>query len=124
MKIGIKDIKAALKDARFREILPEELQKDVNQYLHNPGCACNHPLYRKILSSCKEQLLQYFPGREIVDEAIELEKLVQNHWTVINCHISELESKLKKLPPGRKQLDVARYEDQCTVVVNELDLAF
>ena len=48
--------------------------------------------------------------------------MAENHWTVINCHIDELESKLKKLPPGRKQIAITRYADQATVVVNELDI--
>jgi hypothetical protein len=46
--------------------------------------------------------------------------MAQNTWTVINCNIDELEKRLKALPPGRKQLELARYEDQVTVVVNEL----
>ena len=33
----------------------------------------------------------------------------------------ELESKLQALPPGRKQLAIARYENLVTVVINELD---
>ena len=36
----------------------------------------------------------------------------------------DLEKKLRKLPPGRKQLDVSRWEDQVTIVVNELDILY
>jgi chemotaxis methyl-accepting protein methylase len=39
-------------------------------------------------------------------------------------HFEFLEKKLSKLGPGRKQLDVARWEDQVTVVINELDIVF
>ena len=123
-KIGILDVKNALKDSRFRLTLPKEMEKDLDEFLNNPGCACHVPLYRKILKECKDQLQKYFPNMEITDQEEELRKLSENTWTVINCHIDELEKKLSKLGPGRKQLDVARWEDQVTVVVNELDIVF
>jgi hypothetical protein len=123
-KIGILDVKNALKDSRFRLTLPKEMEKDLDEFLNNPGCACHVPLYRKILKECKDQLQRYFPNMEITDQEEELRKLSENTWTVINCHIDELEKKLSKLGPGRKQLDVARFEDQVTVVVNELDIVF
>lgn len=123
-KIGLIDVKKALRDSRFRMSLPKELEKDIAQYLNNPGCACNMPLYRKILRDCGEQLRRYFPGQEVTDEKEEIAKLAENHWTVINCHISELEDRLRKLSPGRKQLDIARYDDQVTVVVNDLEVVY
>lgn len=123
-KISIIDVKNALKDSRFRLTLPKEMEKELDEFLDNPGCACHVPLYRKILSECKEQLQKYFPNTEIPDHDEELKRLAENTWTVINCHIDELEKKLSKLGPGRKQLDVARWEDQVTVVVNELDVIF
>ena len=54
----------------------------------------------------------------------ENKKLAENYWNVINCHIDDLEYNLKKLPPGRKQLDLSRYEDQVTVVINEIDVLY
>lgn len=124
-KIGLMDVKSALKDARFRKNLPPELNDDVVKYLNNPGCpTCGVPLFRKILKHCKQQLRDYFPGQDVVDEEKELAKLAENHWTVINCSVDELEDQLRKLPPGRKQIDVARYEDQVTVVVNEIDILY
>lgn len=118
-KIKLQDIKQALLDDRFRNILPEELADDVRKFMKNPGCACNHPIYRKILKVAQKELIEYFPSKEI--EEIE-EKVSQNHWTVINCSIHELAGKLRELGPGRIQLDVARYEDQITAVVNHLDI--
>lgn len=123
-KIGLIEVKKALRDSRFRQSLPKELEPEVQKYLNNPGCACNLPFYRKILSDCREQLSKYFPGQELIDEKEELLKLSENHWQVINCHISELEGRLRKLGPGRLQLDMARYEDQVTVIVNHLEIIY
>lgn len=123
-KIGLIEVKKALRDSRFRQSLPKELEPEIQKYLNNPGCACNLPFYRKILSDCREQLGKYFPGQELIDEKEELLKLSENNWQVINCHISELEGRLRKLGPGRKQLDIARFEDYVTVVINDLDIVF
>ena len=124
-KIGLMDVKLAMKDSRFRESLPPELTDDVVKYLHNPGCGpCGIQLFRKVLSSCKKQLEQYFPSREVVDEKEEVKKLAANNWTVINCKTHELEDQLRKLPPGRKMIAVARYEDEITVIIDELDVLF
>jgi len=118
------EVKQALRDPRFRDSLPIEFQEDVAKYLQNPGCACNIPIYRKIIKEALKQLQTYYPGRDIVDEQEEIKKLVENKWTVINCRIDELQNRLKQLPPGRKQLDVARWEDQVTVVINEIDIIY
>jgi len=123
-KIGLIEIKKALKDSRFRLTLPKEMEKEVDGFLNNPGCACHVPLYKRVAKECKEQLQKYYPNMEVPNEEEELKKLSENHWLVINCHIDELERKLSKLGPGRKQVDVARYGDQVTVVVNELDIFF
>jgi len=117
------DVKAALKDSRFRDSLPIELQEDVASYLHNPGCACNVPFYRKLIKKHSKYLQKYYPGREVMmDEKDEIKKLAENNWTVINCKIFELESRLKQLVPGRKQLAISRYEDDVTIIVNEIDI--
>lgn len=123
-KISLVDVKKALKDSRFRLTLPKEMDKDVEEFLNNPGCACHVPLYKKVIKDCKEQLEKYYPNLEIPNQEEELKKLAENHWSVINCHIDELENRLSRLGPGRKQLDVARWEDQVTVVVNDLDVIF
>ena len=123
-KITLNDIKKALKDARFRGTLPKNMDKDVEAFLDNPGCSCNIPLYRKVVKECGEQLAKYYPGLKVPDHDEEVSRLAENHWIVINCTVDELEGRLKKLGPGRKQIDVARYEDKVTVVVNDLDIIY
>ena len=118
------EVKKALLDARFRDKLPIFLREDIAAFLQDPGCACNIDIYKKIAKECKGLLEEYYPGKEAVDEIKAVEQLSQNHWKVVNCHIDELEKELKKLGPGRKQLDVARWEDQVTIVINELDYIF
>jgi hypothetical protein len=116
-KISVMDVKTALLDQRFRATLPENFLPDVQKFLSNPGCACNHPIYRRVMKEAAAQLLEYFPTLDPAED----EAVVKNNWTVINCSISELQQKLRALGPGRKQVEVARYQDQVTVVVNDLD---
>jgi len=99
--------------------MPLELRDDIVKYLQNPSCACNIPIYKKILKHCVSQLTEYYPNREMAAE--EAVNLIENHFTVINCHIDELAARLQKLPLGRKYISVARFEDQVTCIVNELD---
>lgn len=117
-------VKQALRDGRFRASLPEDFSQDIQKYLNNPGCACNVPFYRRVLKEAKDQLRSYFPNHEIIDEEKDIARLAENNWSVINCHVEDLEKELRKLPPGRKQIAVARYEQNVTVVVNELDVIF
>lgn len=112
-------MKQALKDGRFRDQIPLEMRDDVAKYLQNPGCPCNVPLYRKLLKHCSKQLKEYYPDGEISET--EEPNLIENHFSVINCHINELAAKLQALPLGRKHVAVARFEDQVTCVINELD---
>ena len=123
-KIGLIEVKKALKDYRFRQSLPKSLEKEVDEFLNNPGCPCHVPLYKKIIKECAEQLEKYYPSSEIENLDEQVQKLSENQWTVINCHMDELEKNLRRLGPGRKQLDVARFEDNVTVVVNELDIVY
>lgn len=123
-RVSVHDIKQALLDERFRNSLPEELQPEVQKFLKNPGCACNHPIYLKVMQKAAKQVADYYPSKEAPaeSEAVrEFEKLSSNNWQVINCSIQELEHHLRQLGPGRKQLDVARWQDQVTVVVNHLE---
>lgn len=123
-KIGLLEVKQALKDERFRLRLPQSLKDQVNKFLSNPGCACNVPLYKEILLDHSDLLREYYPGKEVKDLTKEVESLTKNNFSVINCHVAELESKLQKLGPGRKQIAVARFEDQVTAIVNELDFVY
>ncbi len=69
-------------------------------------------------------LEKYFPDAEIVDESKEIERLAKNQWLVINCKIYQLEEQLKMLPPGRKQIEMARYQDEVTVIIDQLDVVY
>lgn len=123
-QITIADVKAALKNADFRSKLPSELNEDVQKYLQNPNCTCNFAIYQKILQIAETQIKEYYPNKFYVSPADDMEKLSKNSFTVINCSIGELEERLKKLKPGRKQITVARYEDQVTAIINELDFVY
>ena len=112
-------IKQALKDGRFRDTLPLSMRDDLVKYLQNPNCgSCNLPLLKKIFSDCKKQLLDYFPNSELSEETI-VEN--DNSFNVINCKIQELQDKLRRLGPGRKQIALSRWQDEVTVIINELD---
>lgn len=122
-KVTVHDIKQALLDERFRASLPTDLSDDVSKFLKNPGCACNHPIYLKVMRKAGKQVAQYFPAKEALneEEIAKTEKAATNQWEVINCNVNELIYKLRELGPGRKQLEVARWQDQVTVVVNHLE---
>jgi hypothetical protein len=119
-KLGILEVKQAfLSDVRFRDLFPE-LKIEINEALKNPTCACNRKLYDKFFEF-PDRLKQYFPNRQVESMQEQVNTLAKNNWSVINCPINELESRLKRLPPGRKQIALSRYQDQVTAVVNELD---
>jgi hypothetical protein len=122
--ISLLDVKRALRDSEFRKELPSSLLDDVQKFLNNPGCVCNVPIYRKIMKFGGEQLKKYFSEKILVTPEEEEAKLAKNNWSVINCSIGELEANLKKLNKGRKQIAISRYEDQVTVIINELDILF
>jgi len=120
-KISIKEVQEALKDINFRQSLPPELETDIKKYEKNPSCPCNLEVYRNILKYASKQLKDRFPNQEVMNPDIEMPLLVKNNWTVINCSVDQLEAKLKELAPGRLQIAIARWENQVTVIVNELD---
>ena len=122
--ISLMDVKQALRDSRFRDSLPVGFKEEIQKYLNNPGCACNVPLYKKIMTDAKQQLQEYFPNRSVANLDEDAKKLSENNWRVINCKAEDLEKELRKLPSGRKQLAVARYEDMVTVIVNEIDMLY
>lgn len=122
--ITIQEVKQALADPAFRRKLPDRLKEDVQKYEQNPECVCNVSIYRNILRYARKELAEYFPQSEIEDPDQLVAQLAQNHFSVINCHINDLEAKLKKLPSGRKQIQIARWQEQVTVIVNELDLIY
>jgi hypothetical protein len=123
-QITMMDVKQALRDKRFRDSLGEQFQSEIQKYMQNPGCSCNMPLYKKIITDAKEKLQAYYPNRTVSNLDEEVLKLAKNNFSVINCKSDELESKLRSLPMGRKQIAITRYEDDVTVVINELDVVF
>lgn len=122
--ITLLDVKMAMRDSRFRNSLPAELHEDVKKYLENPGCACNMPIYRRVIKLGKTQLQSYFPNRSVSDPEEEDRLLMKNSFLVIDCHVKDLEANLNRLGPGRKQITCSRYEDKVVVIVNELDLVY
>jgi hypothetical protein len=122
-KLGVLEVKQAFfADKRFRDLFPE-LQKEIDDALRDPGCSCNRKLYDRFFEH-PDRLARYFPDREIQSLQEQVAGLAKNNWTVINCKCGELEVYLRRLPPGRKQVAVARDGDQCTAVINELDVAW
>jgi hypothetical protein len=123
-EISLLDIKTALKDKNFRDKLPKNLEEDVRKFLQNPNCTCNFKIYQKIYREAQKEIKEFFPSKEYKNLDQSLEELAKNNFSVINCSIGELESRLKSLPPGRKQIAIARYEDQITIIVNELEIIY
>ena len=96
------------------------IKDDIKKYEQNPNCPCNLDVYRNILKLGTNQLKEYYPDKEIVNPDIDLPPLQQNSWTVLNCSVQEIESKLKDYKVGRFQIAIARYEDKATVIINDL----
>lgn len=117
-KLSILDVKQAIYDERFQRLFPE-LKEDIDKIIKDPTCSCNRSMYLKFFAY-PDRLEKFFPNRIINSIEEEEVKSSQNHWLVINCKVTELEEKLRKLPPGNKQIAVARYEDQITVIVNNI----
>ena len=115
------DVKKALfGHSQFRDLFPE-LKDEIIKAMGNPSCPCNVPLFDQILMKYKDRLKEYFGDVEIKSPQEEAAETSQNHWKVINCKAEELEEILNKLHKiGRVQLAVARYEDEVTLIVNEI----
>lgn len=122
--VTLMDVKQALRDSKFRESLPKDFEEDLKKYQQNPGCACNVPFYKKIMIEAKDTLQAYYPNKSIINLEDDAKKLAENNFSVINCHVDDLENRLKRLPIGRKQIAVCRYEDQVTVIINDLDFLY
>ena len=122
--VSLMDVKQALRDIRFREKLPDSFKEEIHKYQQNPGCACNVPLYKRIMTEAKDVLQNYYPNKSVVSLEEDAKKLADNNFSVINCHIKDLEENLKKLSIGRKQIAICRYEDQVTAIINELDFLY
>lgn len=117
-EIKIASIKKALRSHGFRNNYPE-LKEDIDAYIKNPDCKCNIPLYNAILSDLP-RLKKWFGEEAVVVEPPLSEEPDQiNQWQVFNCHIDDLESFMQGLSHGPKQIAIARFEDQITIIVND-----
>lgn len=123
-QVSVSDIKEALKNEEFRRALPVHLHDDVQKFLSNPNCSCNMKIYQRILQEAETNVKAYFPNKSIVSTQQVMETVMHNNWTVINCNINNLEEELKKLKTGRKQITMGRFEDQVTVIINELEMVY
>ena len=95
--ISLIDIKKALRDSVFRDSLPQDLKEDIKKFLENPSCACNVPIYHKVMKYGGEALRKYYPDKNLVSPEEEAVQLARNNWSVFNCSIGELELKLKNI---------------------------
>lgn len=114
-EINLDIIKNELKKREFRNKFPE-LKEEIDKWINNPDCPCNVPLYNTILSNIIK-LKEYFGEDIVILNPVQDEQT--NNWKVINCNINELEQHLINLSHGPKQIAVARWEDEVTVVINE-----
>lgn len=116
--LGMMEIKQAIYDSRFRDLFPE-YKVEMEKVASGVQCgSCGNTLIEKIIKY-PERLIKYFPDRKIISLQEEINNS-HNHFKVINCSIHELEEKLKALGTGKKQITIARYEDQITMIVNEI----
>jgi len=118
LEITTEVLKKALRDHGFRGMYPE-LSAEMDKWISNPDCQCNAPLYNTLLSDI-QRLKRYF-GEDIVvaEPAIAVEPEQINRWQVINCKVDELEAILQGLSHGPKQLAIARFNQDITVVIND-----
>ena len=121
VKLHSKTIKKLLWDPEFRKLFPG-LRDKMAQFLRNPGCGCNRALYREIARH-PAVIEQYYKSKGVKMEkapTLSGKDVITNDFQVINCSIDELEDRLRRLGPGPKQLAVARFRDQVTVIVNDV----
>lgn len=122
--ISVLDVKNALKDEAFRNKLPPEFQDDINKYLQNPNCSCNLKIYQRVMTEAKDLISSYYPDKAYKAPTEQVKNAAKNRFSVVNCSIGELEQRMQSLPPGRKQITISRWEDQVTVLINELEVVF
>jgi hypothetical protein len=118
IEIKIASIKKALRSHEFRNKYPE-FKEEINTYIENPDCKCNIPLYNAILSDLNRLKEWFGEDAVIVEPPLPEEPEQVNKWQVVNCHINDLESFMQGLSHGPKQIAIARWEDQVTVIIND-----
>lgn len=118
-KLTIMDVKAAVWSQKFRDLFPE-YKVALERYLKDPGCACNLGLIKDLMRM-KDRMQQYFPDKECKTPDEE-ESELKNEWMVINCNISELEQRIKKLPSNKRIVAASRFKDRITAIVNDVEI--
>lgn len=127
-EITLEIIKKSLYDSEFRELLinnNDSYSKLIDQWINNPNCQCNNELYTKIFENIN--ILRQYYGENIYISNINKFDNIQinnedetiNYWTVFNGSIHEIEDFLNNLGNGIKQIAIARYKDEVTIIVNE-----
>lgn len=96
-KIGLLEVKKAMKDSRFRDSLPLEMKDDVAKYLQNPGCTCNVPFFKKLLQLAVPQLKEYYGNGSEINE--QEATLLENLDKVAGDTLSEPKRQLSTPPP-------------------------
>lgn len=116
-------IRKAINRKRFQDMFPE-LAESFERYMVKPGCgSCEENLFSALLAS-PDRLKQYF-GEDSQFEQVPAPPVIGNvvpeqSFTVINCHVDELSSKLNMLAPGRYEIAAARWENEITVIVKTI----
>ena len=108
----------ALHNPKFRQILAGDYTEELQSFDKDPNCLCHHKFYRLIATKEVEAFRRFYPELGELETSNELR---EDNWHVINCSVEDVLDQLRKLPPGKKQVALARYEDQVTIVVNEFD---
>ncbi len=67
--------------------------------------------------------LMTFPTQNI-EEALEENRKMDLNWKVINTTIHDLENELAGVEGGRKILQITRYKEQVTAIINDLTSLF
>jgi len=120
--VTMMDVRAALRDGRFIDQFPE-LSGLVGRYKTQKHCgSCGVELARAIIERFPDRVREYFPGRDVLAPREEVAAVAATEdFEVINCHVGELEARLRKLRPGvKKFVSPARWQDQITVIVHYL----
>lgn len=111
--MGLMEIKQALQnDEKFRNLF-QEYAHDINQFLKDPSCSCNGPLYKKI-SKHVDRLKSY---EDSGGPPVKIIARPPEQFKVINCKVAELEEKLRPVRHGAVQIALSRYEDEVTVIL-------
>lgn len=113
---------------QFRDLFPDMAEK-FSEYFKNPSCPCNYGLVQHVVSD-GTALERWFKRPVMLDDNLRAmsEKLMMRHgpggqreFWVLNTTTDKLQSELDSLPPGPKTFAIARWQDQVTVVIQDLE---